>query len=77
MALYEITAPGGGYDEEIAGVHFTGGRATAEALSPGALLYFRRHGYTVTALDAPAPTTLQNASEDKTAGQRRSRARKE
>ncbi|MFD7236455.1 hypothetical protein ACFWAT_14255 [Streptomyces syringium] len=77
MARYEITAPGGGYDEEIAGVRFTGGRATAEDPAPGALLYFRRHGYTVAPLDALSPTSLQNASGDKTAVQRRSRARKE
>ncbi|MFD4659337.1 hypothetical protein ACFWP2_27330 [Kitasatospora sp. NPDC058444] len=48
---YAITSPDGDHDETIAGVHFTAGRATADELSPGALLYFRRHGYDVEQLD--------------------------
>lgn len=50
MAGYEITAPHEG-DEQIAGVTFTDGRAVANELGDGALLYFRRHGYEVELLD--------------------------
>ncbi|SOB83141.1 hypothetical protein [Streptomyces sp. 1331.2] len=49
--MYAITSPDGDHDETIAGLHFTAGRATADELSAGALLYFRRHGYTVEQLD--------------------------
>ncbi|MFD7738412.1 hypothetical protein [Streptomyces sp. MJM8645] len=49
--MYAITSPDGDHDETIAGVHFTAGRAAADELSYGALLYFRRHGYEVEQLD--------------------------
>lgn len=62
---YEITAPSAD-DETIAGIHFIAGLANADDLSPGVLLYFRRHGYEVEQLnDAPAgdepaaPTTAK------------------
>lgn len=44
---YEITAPEERGDGIVAGVPFTAGRAVVDDPSPGALLYFRRHGYTV------------------------------
>ncbi|WP_369377655.1 hypothetical protein [Streptomyces sp. cg36] len=50
MARYEITAPHEG-TEQIADVTFTNGRATADDVDEGALLYFRRHGYAVEQLD--------------------------
>lgn len=49
---YEITAPDGRAGM-VAGIAFTTGRAVAEDPPPGALLYFRRHGYTVTPADDP------------------------
>lgn len=69
MARYEITAPGGGYDEDVAGIAFTGGRAIASDPDEGALLYFRRHGYTVEVLDGPPAA--------KPAGRSRSRRKEE
>ncbi|MCT9090593.1 hypothetical protein N4G70_17270 [Streptomyces sp. ASQP_92] len=50
MAGYLILAPHEG-DEQIAGVHFTDGRASADELGEGVLLYFRRHGYEVEPVD--------------------------
>ncbi|MFJ5883465.1 hypothetical protein [Kitasatospora cineracea] len=47
---YAITAPHDGA-ETTAGVTFTDGHATATDPGPGALLYFRRHGYDVELLD--------------------------
>ncbi|RLU85881.1 hypothetical protein CTZ27_26300 [Streptomyces griseocarneus] len=44
---YEITAPDGAGDDEVAGIRFTDGRAQVADPNEGALLYFRRHGYTV------------------------------
>ncbi|MEV0115543.1 hypothetical protein AB0H77_20245 [Streptomyces sp. NPDC050844] len=54
---YEITAPNG-REGVVAGIAFIAGRAVAEDPSPGALLYFRRHGYTLAPLDGPAPLTV-------------------
>ncbi|WP_371517993.1 hypothetical protein [Kitasatospora sp. NBC_01300] len=51
--MYTITSPYGD-DGPVAGVDFTDGRATTDELSAGARLYFRRHGYKVEQLDAPA-----------------------
>ncbi|MFF4701251.1 hypothetical protein [Streptomyces chattanoogensis] len=49
---YEITAPTTGYSGLIAGVAFTAGRALVDDPPPGAVEYFRRHGYTFAPLDA-------------------------
>ncbi|ARF55998.1 MULTISPECIES: hypothetical protein [Actinomycetes] len=54
---YEITAPCG-REGIVAGVAFTAGRALVEDPPAGALLYFRRHGYTVTPLDVPEPESV-------------------
>ncbi|MFM9368143.1 hypothetical protein [Streptomyces sp. Da 82-17] len=44
---YEITAPTTGHTGLVAGVPFVAGRAVVDDPPPGALLYFRRHGYTI------------------------------
>lgn len=50
---YRITAPVSGYTGTVAGVTLANG--TAETASKTAIAYFRRHGYTVEAVEeAPA-----------------------
>lgn len=45
---YKITAPARGFNGEVAGVVFSGGRAVADSAKDSAALgYFRRKGYTV------------------------------
>lgn len=56
---YEITAPIRGHTGLVAGVAFTAGHAEAVDPPPGALEYFRRRGYTVTALDEQPPNGPQ------------------
>ncbi|MFE7634464.1 hypothetical protein ACFU7Z_10625 [Kitasatospora sp. NPDC057518] len=74
--MYAITSPDGDHDETIAGVHFTAGRATADQLSPGALLYFRRHGYEIEQLDqAPATTATGDGPAPSTTAKGRARAK--
>ncbi|MGY4990907.1 hypothetical protein [Streptomyces nigrescens] len=63
---YEITAPDG-REGIVAGVAFTAGRAVAEDPSPGALLYFRRHGYTVTRPDVPDSLPIGFAASENAA----------
>ncbi|WKU45974.1 hypothetical protein Q3V23_18980 [Streptomyces sp. VNUA116] len=80
MARYEITAPEGGYNDEVAGVIFTAGRASVSEPAAGALLYFRRHGYTIEALDDPLPAAHQDAPDGppaRPAGRSRSRRKEE
>ncbi|MFD9813716.1 hypothetical protein [Streptomyces sp. NPDC059080] len=48
---YEITAPTTGDTGLIAGVAFTAGRAVVDDPPPGAVEYFRRHGYRITPAD--------------------------
>ena len=48
--IYRITTPAPGYNGTILGVLFADGTAEATGLSPTALAYFRRHGYTVEAV---------------------------
>ncbi|WKX70043.1 hypothetical protein [Streptomyces sp. XD-27] len=54
---YEITAPSG-REGTVAGIAFTAGRAVVEDPAAGVLLYFRRHGFTVSRLDAPEPPPI-------------------
>lgn len=49
---YEITSPTPGHTGLIANVPFVAGRALVDDPPAGALLYFRRHGFTITPDDA-------------------------
>ncbi|MEU3710492.1 hypothetical protein [Streptomyces catenulae] len=48
---YEITAPASGDTGLVAGVAFTAGHALVADPPPGAVEYFRRHGYRITPAD--------------------------
>ncbi|MET8098822.1 hypothetical protein ABZV29_20400 [Streptomyces sp. NPDC005236] len=47
--MYQVTTPVREFNGCVAGVWFVDGEATTD--SEGAVAYFRRHGYTVTAED--------------------------
>jgi len=49
--IYRITTPAPGYNGTILGVLFADGTAEATGLPPATLAYFRRHGYTVEAVE--------------------------
>ncbi|MFF5495762.1 hypothetical protein [Streptomyces aquilus] len=77
---YEVTAPEGERGGQLLGAHFRDGRATLDDPSPGVLLWFRRHGFTVDQVDdGPPPDTAPPASNapPKSAGRSRSRSKKE
>ncbi|MDT0346763.1 hypothetical protein [Streptomyces litchfieldiae] len=62
---YRITSPTPGARGRVAGVAFTDGRATIDDPPAGALLYFRRRGYTVEQLDDTGPPgTRKTATDD-------------
>lgn len=61
----KITAPVKGYNGIVAGVHFSNG--TAETDNPGALAYFRRHGYGV-ASQTPAAAGGQRGPAENLSG---------
>ncbi len=48
--MHRITTPVPGFSGNVAGVDFAGGVAEVDP-SPGALAYFRRHGYGVEQVD--------------------------
>lgn len=75
LVRYEITAPDQ-TEGTVAGIAFTAGRALADSPSAGALLYFRRHQFTVTALDdEQAPTDqVPPVGESAAAGKRAGRS---
>lgn len=49
QAMYRVTAPVAGYTGTVAGVDLVDGQAVTS--DPGAVAYFRRHGYTVEPVD--------------------------
>lgn len=58
MAKFEITAPALGFNGDVAGVAFAGGRATVDTEREGdaaALGYFRRKGYTIVEAEETGP----------------------
>ncbi|MEW2573646.1 hypothetical protein [Streptomyces sp. NPDC047070] len=78
---YAITAPTEGHTGTVAGVKFEDGRAEADELPVGVLLYFQRRGYTVEQLDDEAPPGKTDADDNgpqdsKPAGRSASRAKK-
>ncbi|MGC9536576.1 hypothetical protein [Streptomyces sp. UG1] len=79
MPAFEITAPEEGRGGQLLGAHFRDGRATLDDPSPGVLLWFRRHGFTVDQVDddGPPPPTAPPApnAPPKPAGRSRSRSK--
>ncbi|MFJ9816164.1 hypothetical protein ACIRU3_13025 [Streptomyces sp. NPDC101151] len=78
---YAITAPTQGHTGTVAGIQFTDGRAEADELPVGALLYFQRRGYTVEDLDTGPPqkniaSTGNGPQDSKPAGRSSSRTTK-
>ncbi|MFC8095368.1 hypothetical protein [Streptomyces sp. NPDC057301] len=80
---YEITSPTPGHTGLIAGVPFVAGRALVDDPPAGALLYFRRHSFTIApegaepfpagfvaneTKPAPRPRSKQRAGKDTTDG---------
>ncbi|QKW08045.1 hypothetical protein HUT18_18330 [Streptomyces sp. NA04227] len=66
---YEITAPDQ-VEGIVAGVAFTAGRAVVDEPAAGALLYFRRHAFTVAALDTDPPASGEQTALDGPPGKR-------
>jgi hypothetical protein len=58
---YEITAPNQGHTGIIAGVAFIAGRAIVEDPPPGAVEYFRRHGYRIESASGGPPESKPTA----------------
>ncbi|WP_371677916.1 hypothetical protein [Streptomyces sp. NBC_01276] len=75
MGRYEITAPHEG-DEHVAGVTFTAGRATATDPNEGALLYFRRHGYSLEPLGDEQTSEPDGPQDTKPAGRSAARSKR-
>ncbi|MGW0756134.1 hypothetical protein ACWD1Y_06535 [Streptomyces sp. NPDC002814] len=79
--MYQVTTPVREFNGCVAGVWFVDGEATTD--SEGAVAYFRRHGYTVTAMDgeqadgdppgAPGTTSPDGLQATKPAGRPRSK----
>lgn len=60
--MTDIRTPVKGFTGEVAGVMFVDGAASTD--NPGAIAYFRRHGYTVgAAVDEPRPVDQMTVPE--------------